>query len=64
MSDEARYVVSTCHDGSDWCVRNATAEEMADEADEKLPLEEARDWASQCANEHGCNWFDFTEGDS
>lgn len=34
----AIYVVATCHEGGDMCVRNATAAELADERDEKLTL--------------------------
>lgn len=54
------YVVMTCHDGTDWCVRKATVEEVSDEDEETLPLAEAREFAAEVAAEHGTRWFDFS----
>lgn len=59
LSSDARFVVAMIHEGSDWSVREATPEEMADD-EEKLTLAEARDLASRSAAEFGCRWFDLT----
>ena len=65
--EDARYVVTTCHEGTDWCVREATAEEMADPfgKDELWTLAEAREGAARTASELGSRWYDLTlEGDT
>jgi hypothetical protein len=49
------FVVSTCHDGTDWCVRAATQREINDPDEETLPYDEA----VALAGEHG-RFFDFS----
>jgi hypothetical protein len=49
------FVVSTCHDGSDWCVRAATQREIADPEEETLSYDDA----VELAVEHG-RFFDFS----
>jgi hypothetical protein len=56
----AMYVVTTCHEGTDWCVREATAAEIADPDEEVMPLSEAREVAAKTATESNSNWFDFS----
>ena len=64
MTPMSLFVVESIHDGSDVCVRRATAQEI----DEELNTGEgwAMDYESACAlarasaREHRCRWFDFS----
>ena len=60
------FVVETIHEGSDWAVRPASPEEVAEallEPDEEwtMSLADARKLAAESAREMGCRWFDFSE---
>lgn len=52
---DLRYVYETCHEGSDWCVRRATAAEISHPDVETLPLDEVLAFAA----EHG-PFYDFS----
>jgi hypothetical protein len=62
MSD--LFVVESIHDGTDWCVRRATAAETAEEEAKgegwAMSYESAKALARESAREHGCRWFDFS----
>lgn len=57
---EENYVVATCHDGTGWCVREATIEELVSSDEEKFSLGDAREHAAKVAKEDDCIWFDFS----
>lgn len=61
MDDTAGFVVAMCHEGTDWCVRIATAEEIADPEEETSTYAEAVEQAAAVAREMGTNWYDFSE---
>lgn len=58
------FVVASIHEGSDWCVRRATAEEIAEERATgegwAMSYETAVALARESARSHGCRWFDFS----
>ena len=58
------YVVESIHDGTDWCVRRATAQETAAERAEgqgwAMSYESAAALARESAHRDGCRWFDFS----
>jgi hypothetical protein len=58
------FVVSSCHEGTDWCVRKATLQEALDEARDRqgwaMPYDDATDLAARQARELGCRWYDFS----
>ena len=58
------FVVETIHEGTDWCVRRATATETAEEHAQHegwaMPYEDAVTLARASAREHRCRWFDFS----
>lgn len=60
-TNEKRYVVSTCHDGTDWCVRDATDEEVI-EGEWVSDHRDALDLAASTAAEYGCRYYDFSTG--
>lgn len=60
-NNEARYVVATCHEGSDWCVRRATPEEQADDGEEKLTYGDALRFAREVS---GGRFYDLTLNDA
>jgi hypothetical protein len=62
MSD--LFVVQSIHDGTDVCVRRATAQETAEEQAKgegwAMSYEDAAALARASARRDGCRWFDFS----
>lgn len=58
------FVVESIHEGSDLCVRRATAEETTEERSKgegwAMSYESASGLARASARRNGCNWFDFS----
>lgn len=59
--DADYFVVETCHEGSDWCVRRATQAEIAAPDEETLPLTEALEFGHETARKFGSNLYDFSD---
>lgn len=61
MTDERHdFVVETCNEGSDWCVRAATQAEIDDPDEETLPLDEALEFGKDTIARLGGSLYDFS----
>lgn len=56
----AAYVVETCNEGTDWCVRDATDDDPVDERHTHADAVEA--CKALCRENPGSRWYDFSEG--
>lgn len=64
MTTPDLFVVESIHEGTDWCVRRATVQEIAEEERDRegwaMPYDDAVALARESARSDQCRWFDFS----